>query len=505
MIEVFFSYVHEDEKLRNKLEKQLSLLKQQGHISIWHDRKIDAGKDWKVEINAHLHQAQIILLLISPDFMASDYYNCLEVKEALKRHEAGIARVIPVILRPVYWEDASFGNLLSLPTGAKPVTLWRNMDEAFLDIAKGIRNVVKDLSATHKNPLQKTKQQLLEEGEKLYSLSRYEEALAAFEQAIQLDPTFAAAYNNKGNLLYSLSRYEEALAAFEQAIQLDPTFAAAHNNKGIVLQSLKSYEKALAAFDQAIQLNPNFAAAYNNKGNVFYELRRYANALTAFEQAVQLDSNLAAASNSKDEILHNLRLLIRIPRHFILQEGDNIPLDYLLIKWDENKSIAIRPESYESLQIFLDDLYLSYAYQDYQAYTYGLRWILVSKSAHNLHQHVIAPWQWLLKSKKNKPLHFSTPQWANLPPETYGLNAGTFWQKVDLPLAVFGVASNDPFFIEDVHSLSVSRSAVKNLNIFLNKTPIRVVPPENFPIEDYRYVAVFTAPPLEYVDRLIIL
>jgi len=144
-IEIFFSYAHEDEGLRDELEKHLSILKRQGVISGWHDRRIGAGREWEREIDAHLNTAQVILLLISPDFIASEYCWDVEVKRAMKRHEVGEARVIPVILRPVVWEGAPFGKLKALPTDAKPVTKWANQDEAFEDIARGIQVAISKL------------------------------------------------------------------------------------------------------------------------------------------------------------------------------------------------------------------------------------------------------------------------------------------------------------------------------------------------------------------------
>lgn len=148
-IELFYSYAHEDEKLRAELEKHLSLLKRQGYISGWHDRAINAGQAWEHEIDSHLNSARIILLLVSPDFMASDYCYDIEVKRAMERHNAGEARVIPIILRPVDWHSALFGKLQALPRDGKPVRLWSNQDEAFLQITQGIRDVVQRLrSAT---------------------------------------------------------------------------------------------------------------------------------------------------------------------------------------------------------------------------------------------------------------------------------------------------------------------------------------------------------------------
>jgi tetratricopeptide (TPR) repeat protein len=145
-VEVFYSYAHEDEKLRDKLKKHLSNLKRQGVITDWYDRDISAGKEWDEEINQHLNSAKVILLLISPDFMDSDYIHEVEVNRAMERHESREARVIPIILRPVDWQGAPFSKLQSLPSDVRPVTLWKNQDEAFLDVTNGIRVAIQDLS-----------------------------------------------------------------------------------------------------------------------------------------------------------------------------------------------------------------------------------------------------------------------------------------------------------------------------------------------------------------------
>lgn len=147
-VEVFFSYSHRDEGLRNELEKHLSILKRQGKIDTWYDREIEAGTERQTEIEQHLNQADIILLLISADFLGSDYCYDVEVKRAMERHEQGGARVIPVILRPVDCSGTPFSKLQSLPKDANPVTSWLNQDEAFLDIAQGIRKAIADLAAT---------------------------------------------------------------------------------------------------------------------------------------------------------------------------------------------------------------------------------------------------------------------------------------------------------------------------------------------------------------------
>ncbi len=136
---VFFSYCHKDEALRDQLETHLAMLKRQGVISMWHDRRLVAGDNVDAGIAIELDRADIILMLVSPDFLASDYCYGVEVARALERYAAGEARVIPVILRPCDWQAAPFGKLLAAPTDGRPVTKWPDPDDAFLDITKAIR------------------------------------------------------------------------------------------------------------------------------------------------------------------------------------------------------------------------------------------------------------------------------------------------------------------------------------------------------------------------------
>jgi hypothetical protein len=147
-IEVFFSYSHEDEELRNELEKHLALLKRQGVISIWHDRCVAPGQEWAGEISAHLDSADLVLLLISPGFMQSNYCYDVEMRRALERNSAGLCSVIPIILKPVDWQEAPFAKLQALPRGVRPVTTWSNRDEAFYDIVVGIRHSIQALAQT---------------------------------------------------------------------------------------------------------------------------------------------------------------------------------------------------------------------------------------------------------------------------------------------------------------------------------------------------------------------
>lgn len=144
-VKLFFSYSHKDEALRDDLATHLALLKRQGVIDAWHDRQISAGSEWKNAIDEHLETADIILLLVSADFLASDYCFDIEVKRAMERHQEGSAKVIPVSLRPCDTNGADFMALQGLPKNFTPVSKWPDKDEAFTDIAKGIRDVAEAL------------------------------------------------------------------------------------------------------------------------------------------------------------------------------------------------------------------------------------------------------------------------------------------------------------------------------------------------------------------------
>ena len=143
--EVFISYAHEDSSFLPKLEKHLESLKKQNLISTWSDTDISPGTEWKPQIMSRLNSAQIILLLISSDFMGSNFCYSIEMKTAIQRHKNNQARVLPIVLRSVDWEGAPFANLQMLPTEAKPIKQWSDIDEAFRDVARGIRKAIKDL------------------------------------------------------------------------------------------------------------------------------------------------------------------------------------------------------------------------------------------------------------------------------------------------------------------------------------------------------------------------
>jgi TIR domain-containing protein len=151
-VRVFASYAPEDTALQQELKERLRPLQQAGLIELWPDRDRSEETAWEQESGDHLETAQLILLLVSPDFLASDYCYDVEMKRALERHERGEARVIPVILRSAHWQETPLDKLQALPKKAKPVTVWSDREEAWRDVVEALSHAVDETLHRPKRP-----------------------------------------------------------------------------------------------------------------------------------------------------------------------------------------------------------------------------------------------------------------------------------------------------------------------------------------------------------------
>jgi hypothetical protein len=138
-IKIFYSYSSNDKTLREELHKHLASFRNRGICQDWYDGEIRAGDEWHEEIKDKLASADFILLLISSDFLSSDYIRTFELGTAMQRHQAKEARVIPIMLRPCDFTGEVFSKLAGLPTKMKAVTTWANQDEAWTDVVRGLR------------------------------------------------------------------------------------------------------------------------------------------------------------------------------------------------------------------------------------------------------------------------------------------------------------------------------------------------------------------------------
>lgn len=147
-VKIFYSYSHKDEALCVEVIGALKSLERRRLIADWYDRQIRPGDDWAGVIDHNLETAHIILLLISQDFISSNYCWNIELPRALQRSKTKDAVVIPISLRRTSWEGLPFASLQALPTGAKPVEdrqAWPTRDDALTVICQGIERVVLDL------------------------------------------------------------------------------------------------------------------------------------------------------------------------------------------------------------------------------------------------------------------------------------------------------------------------------------------------------------------------
>ena len=300
-IEIFCCYAREDQDLMKKLRTHLMPLQRRSLIKLWSDIDINAGDEWEEEIQKHLDTAHMILLLVSPDFMASDYCYSTEMERALQRHEKQEARVIPIILRPTAWKGAPFDKIQVLPANARPVTdarSWISIDEALNDVTEKIGPIVTELLL----PL------YIDEAQQLVKNGRQEDALAIYERALRLEPEYVPALYGKGATLFLLKRYEESVSAYDRAIQTSAhPDARYHYGKASALRKLERYEESLAAYDEAIRLNSRRKRVYKEKAELLLELEHFQEVLEIYGQLIRLDPENAEYYVLKGDILLNLK------------------------------------------------------------------------------------------------------------------------------------------------------------------------------------------------------
>jgi len=265
VVDIFIAYSHDDRPYKDELKKFLRPLLNAGQVSVWDDYDIEAGKDWEAEIKKKLYSADIILLLVSPDSLASDYFYGKEVATSLERHERGEAVVVPVILRPCLWERTPISKLEALPAKAKPVIQWPSRDEAFTDVAQTLAEITERLLEQNRQLRVKETQRrqftaAVQAADHLYAQRRWVEARKTYADAAALwKPEFEpsalelqnrqtdcdkqavveketaafsqrrAAYDNAiehANQLHVSSQWSEARAAWLAAQRLyEPTFS----------------------------------------------------------------------------------------------------------------------------------------------------------------------------------------------------------------------------------------------------------------------------------------
>lgn len=262
--DIFIAYSHNDLRFKDELKKFLRPLLNTKRASLWDDHDIEAGKEWEAEIKKRLYGADIILLLVSPDSLASDYFYGKEVAVSLERHEKGEAVVVPVIIRPCAWTITPLAKLEALPAKGKPVTQWPSQDEAFTDIAHSIGEIVANIAETRRKTADEALQRqeflaAVQAAEHLEQNARWSEAVRGYAEAIRLHrPGFApdvAALQTRIMACEARQKQQsETLATTERRTAYERTLTHARE-----LQQATRWSEARAAWQQALnQYEPGF-------------------------------------------------------------------------------------------------------------------------------------------------------------------------------------------------------------------------------------------------------
>ncbi|MBQ7795462.1 MAG: toll/interleukin-1 receptor domain-containing protein [Lachnospiraceae bacterium] len=143
-LKVFMSYSHVDEGFKEKLEVHLSPLKRNKKICSWNDSELLVGTMIDDEINKHLEHDDIIILLVSADFINSDYCYGIEMEKAIERCKKGECKIVPVILRPCLWKETPLKKLLCLPRDGKAISMYENEDSAYLEVVTALNKIIEN-------------------------------------------------------------------------------------------------------------------------------------------------------------------------------------------------------------------------------------------------------------------------------------------------------------------------------------------------------------------------
>jgi hypothetical protein len=144
-LKAFFSYAHEDVDVIANLQKHLAPLRHEEIVEFWYDRDLVAGENWDDAITSRLEDADIVIVIVSSDFVSSEYAYGKELSRALELHERGQLRVVPVIARNCRWQNLPIGRLQALPESGRPITSWTDRDDAYVSVALGIEEVARQL------------------------------------------------------------------------------------------------------------------------------------------------------------------------------------------------------------------------------------------------------------------------------------------------------------------------------------------------------------------------
>lgn len=304
-------YVHEQNIVHRDLKPENILFNARGQALL---------ADFGIAVFLETTRTKYANVIGSPLYMAPEQFNGVVSRRSDQYALACIAYEL-LTGRPPFQADSAIAlgmqHINAQPPSLRQIntnvplhierTILRALSKKREDRFPDVSSFIAALLSVSTGSLQMTKEQWLDEGNRLFNIGRFQEALSAFERAIQLDPSFAEAHEAKGSALYYLNHLADALVAYEQAIALDPNYAPAYNGKANVLYDFKRHDDALTYYNQALGREPNLVDAYIGKANVLYYKRQYEAALPEYEHAAKLDPYSVAAYDGMSWTLRQLQ------------------------------------------------------------------------------------------------------------------------------------------------------------------------------------------------------
>ena len=309
----FVTYSHKDKKAKNKLLTCLEPMKRESLIDPWHDNEIIPGDKWRTEIfSTNLPDSDIWLYLVSSDSLASETCN----KELALVLEKNITPIL-IILEDCDWKNYKLSNVQALsaessflgewesqklsdfqalPAGGKPLNEWNPRSKGWQSVVAGIRETI------HKIQSQTEAALAFKQGNFLLTIRQIDQAIVAYSRAIELNPRYIDAYNNRGTAYGRTGNYEKAIEDYDNMIALDPKSSAAYNNRGISHAKKEEYNLAIADFSKAIGFAPDYVEAYCNRGTAYYLQNEFEIAIENYNKAAALNPRHAGTYNNRGAI-----------------------------------------------------------------------------------------------------------------------------------------------------------------------------------------------------------
>ena len=310
----FISYSHNDHRFLAELQMHLGYFVREGRIDFWDDTKVTPGSQWREEIKAAIDSARVAILLVSADFLNSDFLFKDELPPLLTAAEDEGAAIWPVIIRPCAFTSTHLAQFQAVNDPSEPLSKMRKYkrEEKWADIARGVEAVLKvrEIRTTSSDAAEFRRASKPLTPSELYQNVDNENLLRG-DVSTQIDLKKTKAQYMKDCLQHhKAKRYREALVMYNNAIKLDPTDPYTFGRRADTYRALKEYERALQDFTHAFELDPHSpptALAYATRGRVYDGMKQYQKALNDFERAYRLDPTSSWVQKWRNEAIEKLK------------------------------------------------------------------------------------------------------------------------------------------------------------------------------------------------------